>query len=248
MITRAAILIEASNLAGEQDLPGARVDIDNWRAHLTSNWGGAWSPSEINVLSKPSLVALKLRLAFCADKDYVFITFSGHGDHLQAKDIDDTRLYINDKDVIYVRELNPGNSRCTIVADCCRKIVSPEPILEGKTVLGKALGGVPSSRQKYRELFETEIMKCEKGAIELYSCDLDEAAGESSRSGGYYSRFIAACCEEWHSRVSDGAKSVYRINEAHECAAEKTNDRARQQHPQYEGGRRLKHFPLAVRP
>ena len=80
---RQAILIESSQIVGQPDLPGAKVDVDNWSAFLQSDEGGAWRGDEIAIFRKPSWTALQARLALEATTDYVFVTFSGHGYHIR---------------------------------------------------------------------------------------------------------------------------------------------------------------------
>ena len=48
-MNRKAILIEASDVRGLKDLPGARVDIKNWKGYLKSLLGGTWTDTEIKV-------------------------------------------------------------------------------------------------------------------------------------------------------------------------------------------------------
>ena len=64
---RKAILIESSNVVGLADLPGARVDVENWGRFLQSDLGGAWDSSEIRVLNKPFSTDLKKELDVSSD-------------------------------------------------------------------------------------------------------------------------------------------------------------------------------------
>lgn len=247
MPTRAAILIESSNVQGQRDLPGARLDVANWQRHLRSMHGGAWRESEITVLHKPGWATLKTILTKHADTNYVFITFSGHGDHLQGKDIDETRICLNENDDVLVTSVNPGNPRCTFVVDSCRGIVREEEIprkAEAVVLMEKQARDVGA----YRQLFEAAVEQAERGTIRLYSCDLGESAGESSRSGGYFSTYLVDCSEAWYRGTEQGKRYYYPVSRACDCAAKETTKREPQQHPQYEGGRRTNHFPLAVCP
>ena len=75
---RRAILIESSNVTGHDDLPGARVDVTNWRNFLKSDLGGAWEDSEIVTLRKPASQEVDLQLNAGAD-GYCLVAYSGHG-------------------------------------------------------------------------------------------------------------------------------------------------------------------------
>ena len=44
---RFALLVEASNIKGEEELPGVRQDIDMMNSYLMSLVGGVWSEDEI---------------------------------------------------------------------------------------------------------------------------------------------------------------------------------------------------------
>ena len=244
VLTRAAILIESSNIPRESDLPGARLDVTNWRQHLCSDYGGAWDAAEITILNTPTWASLKGLLSQHSNTDYVFIIFSGHGYHVVGKDIDETRICLTGSDEIPVASVNPGNPRCTFVVDSCRGVVREEDLSVPKIAMESLMQKTASSRDAYRRTFDQAIQQCERGVIRLYSCDLEESAHESSRSGGYFSTFLMACCDNWHDRTSE--RSYYPMDLAHRCAAGRTTGKVPQQHPQYEGGRRRKHFPLAV--
>ncbi len=248
MQKRAAILVESSDIPSQRDLPGARLDVKNWQKHLLSKHGGAWEPTEITVLNKPSWNYLKNLLEIHHNTDYVFITFSGHGYHLAGKDIDETRICLTSTDEVAVVSINPGNPRCTFVIDTCRGIVREEELLRKSMVFEARFYKEAVDRSVYRELFDLMVLKGERGIIRLYSCDLDEAANESSRSGGHFSRSLVDCSEDWYQSVEHGERLYYPVNSAFNCAAGRTTARSPQQHPQYEGGRRLNHFPISVCP
>ena len=245
---RKALLIESSRLPGHPDLPGARVDIDNWKRFLLSLEGGAWELNEIDVLSHPTISGLEAKLAAEAATDYVFITFSGHGYYLKGKDIEDSILCLNAKDEIPVSRVNAGNPRSTLVVDTCRKVVLVKSaaltfMSANEALLNRALG----NRDSYRKCFDDALQLGEKGIIRMFSCDLDEAAGESENTGGFYSSALVQCCVDWHNRAAAGKRQYYSTWNAHECAAAKTTLREMQQHPKYAAGRRLTHFPMAVK-
>lgn len=247
-LTRRAILIESSNVAGLTDLPGARIDVENWSAFLRSRAGGAWSDSEISILRKPKWVQLKRILDQNQATDYVFITFSGHGDHVRARDLDETRVCLNEDDDVLVASMNPGNPRCSFVVDSCRGLVVDEEIVEEAVAVHLGVRKEAASNYEYRRLFDDAVQHCEKGIAHLYACDIGENADESRRSGGYFSRYLVDCATEWHRQVDPGNRQYYPLDQAHSCASGRTTRRRPQQHPQYEGGRRRHHFPIAVCP
>ena len=246
-LKRRAILIEASSLSGEPDLPGARIDVNNWRDHLTSNLGGAWDEGEIQEMHAPTRQELSINLALAATDDYVFLAFSGHGCHVNGKDLDESVVQLNDRETAPVRLLNPNNPRCTIVVDACRQVVSAELLTE-RMMFGSLVTKAAEDRAAYRELFDRAVLQAERGAIFMYACDIGEAAGESSRSGGYYSQYLVQCSKDWHGNAPSGSSYYFSTWNAHACAAARTTARRGQQRPQYDGGRRNGHFPMAVKP
>ena len=246
MTTRAAILIESSDIKNEQDLPGARKDIENWKNFLISNQGGAWEYSEISVLHRPTLVQLKSILNSHRYKDYVFIAFSGHGYHIQNADIDETKICLNETEEPSVFSINPANDRCTFIIDACRGIIN-EQELRKSLFAEEMINKLSLSRIVYRELFDKSVMRAEKGIIRLYSCSINESASESPL-GGTYSKFLIEVAQNWHEKTTHGDGNLLLLNRAHDLAAKLTTKKTPQQHPEYQGGRRLFHFPIAVCP
>lgn len=247
-MTRRAILIETSQLQDHPDLPGARIDVANWTAFLRSYEGGAWNDDEITTLSKPSWAVLQARLQLEKSTDYVFVTFSGHGYHPEGKDNDETRICLNERDEIPVRQLSPDNPRCTVVIDACRQLVKGKALLEAFSVKEMVRSAAFRDRLAYREVFDSAVAQAERGVIRLFSCSVEESANESPTSGGYYTDALLGCCSKWHDRAEKGKRLYYSVWPAHECAVANTTLRESRQHPEFNGGRRNKYFPLAVKP
>src|SRR2546423_6424093 len=105
---RKAILIESSNVKGHTDLPGARVDIENWKNFLKSDLGGVWEDSEIVSLSKPYSADVERELKVDYDC-YCFVAFSGHGN--------EGSVLLNEQwdKGFPIASLNPKSSQGTLV-------------------------------------------------------------------------------------------------------------------------------------
>lgn len=237
---RFAIIIEASEAPGEVVLPGAKSDAKHFREWLYSKNGGDWYTKEMVVLHTPTVRDVKKAIETAGKVDFAFVTFSGHGFH--SEELDQTKVLLKDGRM-GVRDLIPDTDRCTMVVDACRNVmpeIFPETI---QLSLGMRTKSAMVAQRNYRQDFETELAKAEKGTIFLYSCDLDESAGESD-TGGYFSRYLLETGRKFVEQT-DGTKWLSTYN-AFGPAAAATTGRNSQQHPKYEPGRRLLHFPFAV--
>lgn len=237
---RFALIIEASEVPGETVLPGAKADADTYHNWLYSRPGGDWFGEEIVTLHTPAVAEVRRALAQAGKVDYAFITFSGHGYH--AKELDLTKVCLRDGQMT-VRSLIPDTDRCTVVVDACRNVMAEE-IREAVHLSTAVLNKAAAATRNFRAEFERQVGLAEKGAEFLYSCDLDESAGEG-RAGGYFSRSLVVTGELFAEQNADG-RGWLPMNRAFGFAAAMTTDRNRFQHPQFEPGRRLAHFPFGV--
>lgn len=240
---RRAVIIEASNVPGESFLPGAVEDASNYEKYLQSLAGGEWYNFEINVVRNKKIAVVRAAIAATADADYSLIAFSGHGSHARSlnRELDETRICL-DGGELAVSDLNSGSDRCLVVVDCCRKIMT--------TTITKAFALNMEAHQRAAErstraIFEETVQSSEKGCCTVYSCDLDEAAGET-KNGGYFTGALLEAGKSWYAAQNGGSHSVLRIDKAFDAAAKVVTAKHAQQHPQQELGRRRFHFPWAV--
>jgi len=236
---RKAILIEASKVTGLTDLPGARKDVEEFKTFLQSPIGGAWENEEITTLHTPTLTALTLELAIAKYSDYVFIAFSGHGQHVKGKEIDETRVFVSGQKEVPLSTFNCGADRTTIVIDACREVSFLEEAREFSAAM-LAKEGEFLDPKLHREKFDASVRIAPKGIEILFSCDIEEVAHETKR-GGYFSQGLI--------RSAKGLKpgTTLDIEDAFKSAYKYVQNEVPQQHPQFNGGRRLTHFPFAVR-
>jgi hypothetical protein len=131
--------------------------------------------------------------------------------------------------------------------DACRKIEAVKEIRKEArfAAVQKAIDW--SYRAKCRAAFDESISRSEQGIIKLFSCALDEAAGETPE-GGYFTKGMIDGAEEWADGRNKGSSAVLSLWQAFQFAELEVQVRMPQQHPQYDGGRRLGHFPFAVKP
>lgn len=239
---RAALLIEASQVEGLSDLPGARVDVEAWKSFLSSPMGGAWEDSEIWVLRTPTIESLTSILALFSNYEYILLAFSGHGYHLRGGRIDETRICLKGKKELSVGSLNNGVPKMTIVVDACREV----HLLEKKEFIAAFAADELRSRMvgldrvSYRNRYNDQIKIAPAGVEILYSCDLNEAANETS-NGGIFTQSLIRVGEDYKERGG-----ILTVDRAFLLAKHYVTYKYPQQHPIFEGGRRITHYPFAV--
>lgn len=240
---RCALIIEASSVPGETFLPGAVADASNYDQYLRSLAGGEWTRPEVRVLNNPKLSIVRAEISRARTADFALIAFSGHGSHVQSKnrDLDETRICL-DGGEMSVKDLNCGADRCLVIVDCCRNVVLTE-LTKAATLNMEHFQR--SAEKSTREYYDEAVMSGEKGCCTLYSCDLDEAAGET-KNGGYFTRALIDHGESWYRNQRGLHGNVLRIDAAFALTSATVTTKASQQHPQAELGRRRVHFPWAV--
>lgn len=237
---RRAILIEASEVPGQSILKGAKLDPKIFEDFLISKAGGNWYSTEITILRNPTVAEVKSKIAAARIADYSFVSFSGHGYHAKGKSVDETRIMLKNGE-LSAFELNTGSDRVTVVVDACRNV----HLLQRSITANLQLSAIASDMPSTRSLFDQEVQKCERGAIFMYSCDLNEAATEYS-NGGLFTNSLVDFAETWSLKQSGSGGKVLSTKDAFAGASIVTTKKMPQQNPQYEPGRRLGHFPFSV--
>lgn len=234
---RCAILIQAP-LSGANYLKGVAVDIACWRKHLKTLSGGAWLDEEIVLLKNPTKSSLLNALTLAKFADYSIVIFSGHGFVKKGPlGFPETWVYINDsaneEDATFsVNKLNPGTPRCIISVDCCRKYIETSLLTESQRSFSNV-----ELRQYYRNLFDKQVLNCEKGCCRIYGAKI----GESANDDLSFSQVLMKIAEiKGKENISSTVQEC--VNEAIMAFM----NIHPQQHPSYNGGRRLKHFPLVI--
>ncbi|MEI6197029.1 MAG: caspase family protein [Verrucomicrobiota bacterium] len=258
---RKAILIDSSNVTGLHDLPGARVDVANWRNFLKSDLGGAWEDSEIITLIKPQSSEVNGHLAVDADC-YSFVAYSGHGS--------DGSVVLNEGWInagYSISNLKPKGSKGTLIIDSCRGVAEAKTYEFTKTALANASGravALNASRGREvifaneRELSERLILnragyvikprqKWEEsakgsltGIVQMLACSKGQAAEEDPKAGGYYTSLLMQSADLW--QILAAAGSIHTTKDAHDYAAFRL---PAQQTPEYTPAGLT--FPFAVK-
>lgn len=247
MLRRRAILI---GCGGEEDseehLPGVRVDLETYWNFLNSDEGGAWDEDEITVLEDPSWGLAAANLLGGERFHFTLVSFHGHGayDPHRMK----TQIQFGDGLLVDLVQLRTGSQRELILTDSCRTL--QERIPEGRIKIGADFGYEPNDQRRgsCRRLYDRGIARAEPGTSFVLGCGVGEAADESPDGGGEFSSALVGVCNAWSAtRVRSLASAVLTIRDAVGFTREVLSRRRVSQRPSYRGGRRQRHFPIAVR-
>ncbi len=233
-MTRKALIIGAAY--GDPRIPGVYTDLTVWSAFLCSDLGGAWRDEEIIILRDPDLDQARRAVRSLEGNDFGFVIFCGHGEVVQgAKPWPETVLSFGRHGDLTETEMNPGTPRCTLLLDCCRRPADAE---DDRTYLTEEKSASFSARQSTRELFDKAMAAAEKGLVKIYAASVGEYA-DDDKSFSKQLIHQAKITMQTSTGVLDQSLAV-------ELTAEAMKTTLPQQHPEYRGGRRLRHYPFAV--
>jgi len=254
---RKAILIEASNVRGQDEIPGAEVDIENWANFLTSDLGGAWDDSDIVPLHKPAAARLIIELGV-PKNSYCFVAFSGHGHN--------GSVLLNDSyDPFPIALLTPDSDRATVIVDACRGVEKINAYIINtkaamlnaslnEAVLTKALGGRTTvfardaslsyarimSTIEHRARWDQALLLTQKGKVEMLACAQGQDSQEDPQAGGYYTSLLLQSAKIWN--INTAGAGIHSTRHAHDYAA---SNLPPQQTPEYSPSWLA--FPFAVK-
>ena len=231
---RKALIIGAAY--DDPDIPGVYTDLDVWDKFLKSPCGGGWESSEVDKLKDPDFRQLEAALRKLFDVDYAFIVFCGHGATVKLdKPWTETLLYFGNHGTLTDSKINPGPRRCTLLLDCCRGHL---PLSADQLFLIEGKAASYLDRDASRTLFDNALSQADRGLVTIYAASV----GESASDRRSFSKQLILQTEN----VMEVHKGVLPQPLAVELTAEAMKETMPQQHPEYNGGRRLNHFPFAV--
>lgn len=256
---RALLISNPGEIGAENYCKGVYVDIRNYTRLLLSPQGGAWDPSEIRHLDRPTAQNVRDWLAYFSTHDYVLVMFTGHGWYSSVDR--DRILELGNKEKLQSIELRKGSSKRTIILDCCQKVYAESIFLEATAL--RALANEAVSRRTpdpatCRQLFFDSVRNAPEGIINLTSCTPGEVSTDDDTRGGRYNGSLIETVDVWSEKQAvfpsfrqfysnPNTTSVLSIAEAHEGAAEKTRLlSAGKQNPTIEKPRTGPYFPIAV--
>lgn len=237
-------MIRSALIIGSPDaqIPGVYDDMRNYRRFFESPGGGGWHSREIITLECPSSSQVKEHLAGMRGADYSIVIFAGHGYYSQAHRC--TMLELRKNEQIEDYALKIGAPKHTLVIDACRMVVQDQ-ILKAAMESLVARSETPQSLAGSRLLFENAVRASAPGLATMYSCSLNETAGDIAGTGGRYSSSLLATSEEWAKSFASG---VLPVSEAHDRAVRTTVVHSGgRQNPVGEFPRSVPRFPFAVK-
>jgi hypothetical protein len=233
-MNRKSLIISAAY--DDPNIPNVSNDAILWLRFLKSNLGGAWQDEEIIELEDPTKEEVQEAIINLKSEDYTFIVFIGHGAEIKSTlPWSETALYLRGDDYITKTDINPGTIRCTLVLDCCRGKETSIGISKkaGDNLLLEAYNKVI-----YRSEFVNQLQKSEKGLVVIYAASYDEAASDTWS----FSKCLIYALQKWSSEYY----GVINQPQAIEIATAILRKHTCQQTPEYNGGRRRHHFPIAL--
>lgn len=173
-------------LGNTHGLEGVKIDLLAFQEYLTTDRGGAWFSSEIDI--KPDIVKRDLETLISNYKrekyDYVIVMFSGHGGQLR-----ETILELNKhEEKIAESELRNIADRQLNIYDCCRAYPSyaRESIMIMKAAFSESISESSSIRERYAE----RIMQAIPQQVLLYSCAPGQYSYDSAKGGIYLQNLL----------------------------------------------------------
>jgi hypothetical protein len=234
---RKAILIAGR----DPDFDPTKSVREIWRNFLKSNAGGGWFENEI-MCPSPSVSDVLAAVKTAEHADYSLVVFIGQG--LMVKEDRpwmETRIQLNAKETLLAdRQLNTGTPRLALVLDCCRDL--SHPISPAHISKISQLETAGADVTFFREVYEANLQCAERGVTKICPASINRRDFENSS----FSRLLLDEVFEWcecHDR-----KTVLSWNDAVAMAQNKmrSNHISEEQKIVYQGGRRLKHFSMAL--
>ena len=239
-MARYAILFCAPT-PGIPDDVGIETDMQSWKQYLKSEKGGGWYEHEINSsLKNPTTAQLDQALANAKNPDFLLIAFAGHG--CTHKGEDTPRLCINKTETYKASGLRGHAARTLIVLDSCRDVIEISESADRQLRM-KAFASVSAEVIiRHRIAYEEAFLRASTGSIFMHAAAYDQSAAGKAGIGGAYTQALIGEARNW----AVNGRGVLDSQEAHNLAVIKLQSLRIEQNPEYDGGRRIYHFPFSV--
>jgi len=236
-MTRKALIIGGP----DAQIPGVYADMKNYREFFKSSAGGAWYEHEITTLENPSTSAVRECIRTLQTADYSVVIFAGHGYYSTTRRC--TMIQLKSNIEMEEHELKVGARKHTLIIDACRVVVD-DRILK-KAMESVAILSARASTSSSRQMFDSAIDRCAPGLATMYSCALNETAGDIKDVGGRYSSSLLQVGSDWANASGVGVLS---ISDAQERAIPMVQKQSGgRQNPTHDFPRTVPRFPFAVK-
>jgi len=209
---------------------GIKSVTETWQHFLLSPSGGAWRNDEIIRLDDTNREAALAAVRAAKHADYSLLVFAGRGE-IRRGDLPwpEAHILLGDGGPLSETELNSGTPRCTIIFDWSNSTKT------GPTPPSQDVG---HDNAQFRSQFDQALQRAEAGLAKIYA---SEAEGGDAQ-GPSFSALLLHAAEAW-AKTNHG---ILPLPQAVSLVVEpvpKSNPRLK---AEYQGGRRLHHFPLVV--
>ena len=235
---RSAILITADSLRSDYIQSIGSL----WHDFLRTNVGGRWHSDEI-LCPNPNTQDVLTAVNSIRNVDYSLVVFIGQG-VLVKEDCPwmEMRIGLNDKETLLAdRQLNTGSPCLTLVLDCYQN--SAQKINDSFSQNKHTQFDTINSDVKFRGIYEDSMQYAERGFVKIYST----SQTHKGRQTPLFSSFMIDEAYKWSNFHDD--KSILSWNDAVGLAQKRMKEYGLSMEDYqlvYQGGRRLRHFPLAI--
>jgi hypothetical protein len=235
-MNRRAILLAAASK--NTSFSRVAADVENFRAFLKSNIGGAWNDSEVALRMNPTRDQIISAVQSATDSTYCMVFFAGSGKKVKKKlPWFEMELSLNSGEIVSERELNSGSARCTLILDGSASVSAgrPEDVLEVPSILR----GQDQESAEYRAHYDRSLAEAESGLVRVYVTRQEYSA--ASKQSFAQLLFEESC--NWAMQKM----GVLSVGEAVALAGDAVRLKSGSLRIEYLGGRRLHDFPFAIR-
>lgn len=239
MLRRKALLI--GNSVVPPALPGVIKDLEKYKRFLISNNGGAWEENEILISLNEGYNEILQKVRNVSFVDFSFVLIAGHGEHriINNHSAGETHFWISNNQAIPVSYCFPTTTKSLVLIDVCREIVKVNKAVMDYAESHQMFKSMGMSREEYRKKYDDAIISNPDGRITLFSCDLNQTAGDNG-DGGVFSNNLL------HSVSNNRQGNVITIDVAFNFAREKTHKENFPQSPVMDAGRRRHFYPFGL--
>lgn len=186
------VILITGHQQNDEDKSSFKRYLNKYYDYFTGNSGGAYDEDEILIYETPKVSELK-SLTANFTVDYAIIVLIGHGATTNENHV----FQINKNEIIKSGQLEINIDKQLIIIESCRNIYEELPLVDLNDKLPKFKHGgihrVPLDREKAKNIYNTEVLKCKNGITICLACGKDESAWNY-----YFSYSLIQLGFDWH--------------------------------------------------